>query len=262
MNIPLLPPVEADVLLHGNIQDNGRTNVKAVVAKGIAKSVPGTAYSYFSPDGSLACFAAPAGDGQTYWAVTISDQRDESGSVTRYFVEATTGSTAVKNLILSKLRSLDAPECQFAVELIEATDQEAMYVRRSEQFMHLGPAFVSQDNKVVLVGDAAHAMMSSYGQSANFAFEDATTLAICLRDVSDTKKALGLYSISRLDRCIEMKRRSVERVEKGMKGLKLEDDSEDWITSWAVESVEDVYRALDESTKQLVQIKKADHANT
>jgi 2-polyprenyl-6-methoxyphenol hydroxylase-like FAD-dependent oxidoreductase len=261
MNIPLLPPVEADVLRHGNIQDNGRTNVKAVVAKGIAKSVPGTAYSYFSPDGSLACFAAPAGDGQSYWAVTLSDQMDASGSVTRYFVEAITATTAMKDLILSKLRSLNAPECQFAVELIEATDQEDMYVQRSEQFLRIGPTFVSNDNKVVLVGDAAHAMMSSYGQSANFAFEDATTLAVCLRDVSDTKKALGLYSISRLDRCIEMKRRSVERAERGLKGGKVEDDSE-WITSWTVESVEDVYKALDESSKQSVEMKKAHHAHT
>ena len=45
-----------------------------------------------------------------------------------------------------------------------------------------------KDN-VCLIGDAAHAISPHAGQGASMAMEDAITLAKCLRDVKDTKKA-------------------------------------------------------------------------
>ena len=56
-------------------------------------------------------------------------------------------------------------------------------------------------------------MNPSYGQSASFAFEDAATLALLLKDGSygEVAKALKEYSNQRIGRCMEIQRRSEER---------------------------------------------------
>lgn len=54
------------------------------------------------------------------------------------------------------------------------------------------------DDRVVLVGDAAHAASPSSGQGVSMAAEDAVILALCLRDVPDV--ALALTHFARLRR--------------------------------------------------------------
>jgi 2-polyprenyl-6-methoxyphenol hydroxylase-like FAD-dependent oxidoreductase len=76
-------------------------------------------------------------------------------------------------------------------------------------------------------------MSASYGQAANFALEDAATLAACIRDGDDLVDALKDYSAKRLDRCIEMQTRSAERAAKAMKGEQVEDVSK-WIFQWEI----------------------------
>jgi 2-polyprenyl-6-methoxyphenol hydroxylase-like FAD-dependent oxidoreductase len=76
-------------------------------------------------------------------------------------------------------------------------------------------------------------MSASYGQAANFALEDAATLAACIRDGDDLMEALKDYSKKRLDRCIEMQARSAERAAKAMKGEQVEDVSK-WIFQWEI----------------------------
>ena len=76
-------------------------------------------------------------------------------------------------------------------------------------------------------------MNPAYGQSASFAFEDAATLALLLKDgsYSDVAEALREYSNKRIGRCMEIQRRSEERATKAMRGEKTEDISK-WIYSW------------------------------
>ncbi len=58
----------------------------------------------------------------------------------------------------------------------------------------------NRDDKVVLIGDACHAVVPFYGQGANAAFEDCTVLAACIRQHSDDlAQAFDLYTRSRKD---------------------------------------------------------------
>mmetsp|Transcript_19195 Transcript_19195/g.38676 ORF Transcript_19195/g.38676 Transcript_19195/m.38676 type:complete len:123 (+) Transcript_19195:3299-3667(+) len=113
------------------------------------------------------------------------------------------------------------------------TDAKYMYVQLSQEAEEIGPCLVSTDGRVVLVGDAAHAMSPSYGQAANFALEDAASLAVCIRDADTLGTALKAYEKSRLGRCSEMQQRSAERAAKAMKGEQTEDVSK-WIFKWEV----------------------------
>jgi FAD-dependent urate hydroxylase len=53
------------------------------------------------------------------------------------------------------------------------------------------------EERVALVGDAAHAMSPSAGQGASMAMEDAMVLAMCLRDVGDPAAALRAFERAR-----------------------------------------------------------------
>jgi 2-polyprenyl-6-methoxyphenol hydroxylase-like FAD-dependent oxidoreductase len=55
-------------------------------------------------------------------------------------------------------------------------------------------------DRVVIIGDAAHAVSPSAGQGASMAIEDAVTLAKCLRDIPDVSLAFARYEELRRDR--------------------------------------------------------------
>ncbi|MBC9822957.1 FAD-dependent monooxygenase [Terrabacter sp. MAHUQ-38] len=57
-----------------------------------------------------------------------------------------------------------------------------------------------QRDRMVLVGDAAHAPSPSSGQGASMALEDAVVLATCLRDVATVEDALAAYERARRGR--------------------------------------------------------------
>ncbi len=78
---------------------------------------------------------------------------------------------------------------------------------------HIVPAWNTYDfptvpkwfnERMVLVGDAAHATSPSSGQGASMAIEDAVTLGKCLRDVPDTADAFAAFE--------RLRRERVERV--------------------------------------------------
>jgi FAD-dependent urate hydroxylase len=60
------------------------------------------------------------------------------------------------------------------------------------------------DERVCLVGDAAHAMSPSAGQGASVAIEDAVVLAMCLRDYPAPKTAFAAYERLRRPRAEEI----------------------------------------------------------
>jgi len=55
----------------------------------------------------------------------------------------------------------------------------------------------SHKNRVVLLGDAAHAIVPFYGQGANAAFEDCIVLDECLKSEADAGTALAVYEARR-----------------------------------------------------------------
>ncbi len=61
-----------------------------------------------------------------------------------------------------------------------------------------------RNERMVIIGDAAHATSPSSGQGASMAIEDAVVLAKCLRDVPGTAKALEVYE--------GLRRKRVEKV--------------------------------------------------
>lgn len=220
------------------IKYNGRVNIKAVT-KGVLDSeqyLANHTYSFFSPDGGVACFAGPAGEGYTYWAISLADTDDGECKVidlVKCKKSAQKMKASIKSALLDKLRGLKEPLVDFAVEKIEDTHPDFVYVQHSEEAEEIGPCLVSTDGNVVLVGDAGHSMSPSYGQGANFALEDAASLAACIRDADDVPAALSAYEESRLERCREMQRRSADRAAKAMKGEEAEDVSK-WIFAWDV----------------------------
>ena len=171
----------------------------------------------------------------------MADQVDERGSLLQYFDATAEPNSAMAQLRKTKVLELLQPfqaSCQFAIDLMQATNTAAIFVERSRQLTLVGPTFVTADRRVVLVGDAAHAMSPSYGQGGNFGLEDAATLAQCLRFTSHALtasatmgRALEAYSGLRVDRCEEMFRRSAERVARQTRGENT-DDVQQWIASW------------------------------
>ncbi|CAI5461688.1 unnamed protein product [Closterium sp. Yama58-4] len=66
-------------------------------------------------------------------------------------------------------------------------------------------------NRVVLMGDAAHAMHPGPGQGAQIAFEDAHQLCLCLTEIKDllaepaaVAAAVREYEARRIDRCVKV----------------------------------------------------------
>eukprot|EP00531_Pseudo-nitzschia_arenysensis_P010556 CAMPEP_0116129446 /NCGR_PEP_ID=MMETSP0329-20121206/7928_1 /TAXON_ID=697910 /ORGANISM="Pseudo-nitzschia arenysensis, Strain B593" /LENGTH=418 /DNA_ID=CAMNT_0003623713 /DNA_START=66 /DNA_END=1322 /DNA_ORIENTATION=+ len=217
------------------LKDNGRVNIKAVVPmelKELGETFSNEAATFGQFDPQLAAFAGPAGTGYTYWAIAVADD-PESGD--KFVADHSDDKETAKKLLLEKLEanSSDAVNRDWIISLVEKTDPSAILIDRSQEAtVEEGNSFVSKDGKVVLVGDAAHAMNPSYGQSASFAFEDAATLGLLLKE-DDCKfdEALKEYSNQRVGRCMEIQRRSEERAAKAMRGEKTEDIST-WIHSW------------------------------
>jgi 2-polyprenyl-6-methoxyphenol hydroxylase-like FAD-dependent oxidoreductase len=222
-------------LISNDVKDTGRVNIKAIVPRDLDETfLKAHTYAFFAENGGIGCFAGPAGVGQTYWAISIADSMNEETGETSQFLSTVdkNDSDSIKSILLDKLRGLNAAECQFAIDLIEETISERIYVTRSEEAIKIGPS-LQKDGKVVLVGDSAHAMSGSYGQNPNFALEDAAVLAHSLRDNESVASALNYYSEQRVNRCLEMQQRSAERAAKAMKGEQAEDVSK-WIFQWDI----------------------------
>jgi 2-polyprenyl-6-methoxyphenol hydroxylase-like FAD-dependent oxidoreductase len=81
--------------------------------------------------------------------------------------------------------------------MIQAT--EAQTIIRTD-LNELEPLERWHRGRVVLLGDAAHAMTPNLGQGACQAIEDAVTLGQCLQAVEDVDTALDLYEKKRVER--------------------------------------------------------------
>lgn len=78
-------------------------------------------------------------------------------------------------------------------------DSRAREIILAEGEIHASNAYdvpttpVWHTDRVVLVGDAAHAASPAAGQGASMALEDSVTLARCLRDLPSPRRAFEAY---------------------------------------------------------------------
>jgi 2-polyprenyl-6-methoxyphenol hydroxylase-like FAD-dependent oxidoreductase len=102
--------------------------------------------------------------------------------------------------ILRETYGEDSP----GAELVRTTDPERLQATGSLHIMPPVPYWYR--DRIVIVGDAAHAPSNSSGQGASLSIESAIQLARCLRDIPDVDKAFAAY--------VAMRRPRVERVTK------------------------------------------------
>ena len=87
------------------------------------------------------------------------------------------------------------------IEMVGATDAGARWALHD-----LEPLVRWHTQRVVLIGDAAHAMVPHQGQGANQTIEDAIALANCLADARDLGSALRRYAERRRKRTARVQR--------------------------------------------------------
>ena len=93
-------------------------------------------------------------------------------------------------------------------EMVGATDVGARWA-----LFDLAPLERWHTERVVLMGDAAHAMVPHQGQGANQTIEDAIALADCLTDAADLASALRTYEERRRKRTSRVQRWSRRAVD-------------------------------------------------
>jgi 2-polyprenyl-6-methoxyphenol hydroxylase-like FAD-dependent oxidoreductase len=132
---------------------------------------------------------APLGDGRVYWFATRTLPPDAS---------STDESSAVAELF--------GRWCDPVPRLLAATDAAAIQRLPIERLA--APVARPVDGRVVLVGDAAHAMTPDVGQGANQALEDAVSLAALLGATADVDAALARWSSLRVPRWVSVSRQA------------------------------------------------------
>ena len=124
----------------------------------------------------------PLGDGRVYWYATKNlreGDRDAPGQA--------------KRNLMQLFRGWHDP----VEALIEATDESA--ILRNEIYDR-DPLPRWSENRVTLLGDAAHPMTPNLGQGGCQAIEDAVVLAACLANCDQVESALRRYQDRRIPR--------------------------------------------------------------
>ena len=81
--------------------------------------------------------------------------------------------------------------------MIQATEAQTII---HTELNELAPLDHWHRGRVVLLGDAAHAMTPNLGQGACQSIEDAVTLGQCLQETEDVEASLALYESKRIPR--------------------------------------------------------------
>ncbi|WP_067181775.1 FAD-dependent oxidoreductase [Microtetraspora niveoalba] len=123
----------------------------------------------------------PERDGGSTWGVNLPYHRPLS------LTEAREVSTEEWMRILRRTYGEDVP----GGDLIRHTSVESVHVTGALHIMPSVPRW--HRDRMVLVGDAAHAPSNSSGQGASLSIESAIQLARCLRDIDDVPQAFAAY---------------------------------------------------------------------
>jgi salicylate hydroxylase len=126
-------------------------------------------------------------NGKLYWAYSLTDAASEGRAQVRS-----------KNLEEAKARvRQEFQGMDMALQILEATDPELILERRVLDM----PVLTSwTKGRIVILGDAAHAVTPALGQGANLAFEDGLELALQLSSAPTLSCALEAYEQCRIPR--------------------------------------------------------------
>jgi len=137
-------------------------------------------------------------NGEVWWFANPISPDEEHGRVMSAMPPH-----AWRDYLLDLLSADDSP----AVELVKATPD----LRTGWSTFDFPTVPTWHSDRMVIVGDAAHATSPSSGQGASQAIEDAVVLARCLRDVEPTPRALDTFESlrrERVERVVEQGRRN------------------------------------------------------
>ncbi|MGW4831981.1 FAD-dependent oxidoreductase [Amycolatopsis japonica] len=124
-------------------------------------------------------------DGAVWWFANVPRKREPSPS--DLTVTATWREDLIRGLAVDRTP---------AVEIVRATRE----IYRPWATYDFPSVPTWRTDRMVIIGDAAHATSPAAGQGAAMAIEDAVTLARCLRDVPSIPKALAVYEGLRRER--------------------------------------------------------------
>jgi FAD-dependent urate hydroxylase len=146
---------------------------------------PGTYHMIFGRRAFFGYAVAP--DGEVWWFANVPQHPEPAHS------SLAAASTDEWKRQLIKLFADDAGP---AVRLIQATSHDL-----AASAFHTLPYLPRwHTDRMVVIGDAAHAPSSSSGQGASLSIEDAVQLATCLRDSADVGPALVAFERARRTR--------------------------------------------------------------
>jgi 2-polyprenyl-6-methoxyphenol hydroxylase-like FAD-dependent oxidoreductase len=144
-----------------------------------------------------------ADDGEVWWFDNYYQKREPAPGE----IESTPDAELKARLI-----ELHKPDHHPIEEIIASTTMPI--IRWS--VVEMPPLSTWYKGRVVLVGDAAHAMGPHSGQGGSMAMEDAIVLAKCLRDIPDISEAFATYQRIRKERVeyvVDVTRRTGDRKE-------------------------------------------------
>ncbi|RSN37397.1 FAD-dependent oxidoreductase [Amycolatopsis sp. WAC 04169] len=124
-------------------------------------------------------------DGRVWWFANVPRKREPSPA--DLAVTTTWREDLIRGLAVDRTP---------AVEIVRATRE----IYRPWATYDFPSVPTWRTDRMVIIGDAAHATSPAAGQGAAMAIEDAVTLARCLRDVPSIPKALAVYEGLRRER--------------------------------------------------------------
>lgn len=127
--------------------------------------------------------SGPVGEGHVFWNAMVQGPREQA--------ELTGG--AARAFVLDRYQGFDA----IVRKLVEATPESEILVR---PILTREPLSCMHRGRLVVMGDAAHAMQLSTGQGANLSFEDSLELAQCLATFPTLSDGLGAFDARRVPR--------------------------------------------------------------
>lgn len=131
--------------------------------------------------GSTAAFGfAVSPDGETYWFARVPDEKP-----LRPTEIAATTSAQWRDLLVRLLSKDQTP----AADIVGKTKHELLVTNARD----LPGLDVWRTDRMIVIGDAAHAASPATGQGASMAIEDAVVLAKALRDADGHAAGLALY---------------------------------------------------------------------
>jgi 2-polyprenyl-6-methoxyphenol hydroxylase-like FAD-dependent oxidoreductase len=163
----------------------GLVNLGGFVRGVPVDAAPGTYHMIFGKQAFFGFAVAP--DGEVWWFANVPQATEpERGSL----------ALISGDVWRQQLRELFADDAGPAVPLIEATSHEL----RANAVHTLGHLPRWHTDRMVVMGDAAHAPSPSSGQGASLAIEDAVELAKDLRDLPGPAEAFAAFERARRPR--------------------------------------------------------------